>query len=215
MPISPALITHAEIIVNGIVAAAGSTSRSSASVWHYRRVSTIINPVKLQLANIFNTNIISKLLLMFSVRYTGINISVRWLNDAQDAQSFTPSVSPGTIVGDSMPTTNAAFLLFGTGLRGRSYRGSKHLFPIAESATTVLTDDIFNAAALTYIGNLATAALAQLTDSGGNVWQPCVLSRKLSQLKTNPTTVVSNDVTSISVCKRVGIMRHRRVKSVY
>jgi len=114
-----------------------------------------------------------------------------------------------------MPTTESAFLLFGTGLRGKSYRGGKHLFPLAESATTTGTDDILNAGALTYFGALAAQALLPLTDAGPNTWNPCVLSRKLSQLRSNPTTVTRNDVVSVSVNKRIGTMRHRKVKSLY
>lgn len=215
MPISPSLITQAEVIVNGIVTAGGSNTRAAAQVYHYRRTSVVPPLSKSALATIFISTMIPLIRACLSTRYTGTNITVRWLNDALDAPFPTPSVGAGLVTGDSMPTTQAAFLLFNTGLRGKSYRGSKHIFPLAESATTTGTDDIFNAGALTYLGALAAGALGTLTDAGGNIWTPCVLSRKLSVLKTNPTTVLTNDVTAVLVNKRVGIMRHRKVKTVY
>lgn len=215
MPISPSLITHAEITINGTVSSAGGNSRPSQSVWHYRRVSTAPVLSKLALKTIFNTTVMVPLIACLSIRYSGQTVFVRWLDDAQDAnQSFT-GVNAGAIIGDSMPTNVSVFLLMGTGLRGKNFRGSKKLFPIGESATTVATDDILNAGALTYFGTLATGALANLTDTNGNVWTPCVLSRKLSQLRVNPTNVITNDITSVAVRKSLGHMRHRQIKAVY
>lgn len=215
MPISPTLITHAEVIINGNVASAGSSGRSMAVVQHFRRTSTVNALTKAAFLTAFQSSQRALLMACLSVRLTLTNIGARWIDDALDAQTFLVDTHPGLVTGDSMPLTQAAFLLLQTGLRGKSYRGSKHLFPLGESATTVLTDDIFNAGALTYLGNFAAAMLAGFTDSNGNVWIPQVLSKKLSQLKANPTTVVANDVTSVSVGKRVGVMRHRHVKSLY
>jgi hypothetical protein len=206
---------HVELVYNGLVASAGSNSRAMQAIFHYQRTSTV-NPLnKTNVISAFITQTRTLLMTCLSLRLTLTNVACRIINDAQDAYKLTTDTHAGLVTGDSMPLTNAAFLLFQTGLRGRSYRGSKHLFPVGESATTVLTDDIFNAAALTYLGNFATAAAANFTDSDGNVWFPVVLSRTLSQLRTNPTTVVANPVTAILVNKRVGTMRHRKVKSTY
>jgi hypothetical protein len=215
MPISPSLITNAEVVINGTVASAGSTTRAFASVYHYKRTNTV-NPInKGHLVTAVQTQFRTLLMTCLSLRLTLTNYACRWLDDATDAYALTADTHPGLVTGDSMPLTNAAFILLQTGLRGKSYRGSKHLFPLGESATTVLTDDVFNAGALTYLGNYAAAIIANVTDSDGNVWQPCVLSRKLSQLKINPTTVTMNVITSALVNKRVGVMRHRHVKSTY
>jgi hypothetical protein len=184
-------------------------------VWNYRRTATAVDATKVALVNAFIANVIPKIKLALNNRYTGTNITVRWLNDAQDAPSLTAEVGVGNVAGDGMTTANAAFMLFKTALRGRSYRGGKHMFPLSESNTTAGTEDLFNAGALTLFGDLATAALAQLTDATGNVWNPCIVSRVLSQLKVNPTTVTANDVTSIAINKRIGTMRHRKVKTVY
>lgn len=215
MPIPANQIVNAEVIINGVVASAGSSAKKMQAVFHYRRTATVVTPTKAALETAFASAIRVLFINCLSVRLSLSTITVRWLNDAIDAPLAFATAGAGAIIGDSMPLTNAVYLLFQTGLRGKSYRGSKHLFPIGESATTVLTDDILNAAALTYFGLLSAALLAQITDSTGNVWVPSVVSKKLSQLKVNPTTVVANDVISIAVAKRIGTMRHRRVAQLY
>jgi len=215
MPISPTLITHAEVVLVGTCAAGGSNSRAVQSVWHFRRTGTALPLSKTNLNTIFWSTIGTAVIAALNVRYTNTNIWVRWLDDALDAYQIFTRAGAGAVTGDSMPTDNAAFLLFQTGLRGKSYRGSKHFFPISESATTTGTDDLFNAGMLTLLGAIATAAAGNLTDASGNVWVPCVYSKVLSQAKANPTTIITNDVTSVLVKKTVGSMTHRKAKSVY
>lgn len=208
-------ITHAELVLKGVVAAAGSTSKNMNLVMHYRRTANVLTINKTNLANAWLTANRALFTLTVSLRLVLSGLAVRWIDDALDAPVLTSDTHAGAVTGDSMPLTASAYLKLSTGLRGKSYRGSHHIFPMAESQTTVLTDDIWNAAALTTLGNLATGLLANVTDSDGNVWVPQVLSKKLSQLQRNPTTVVANDVISISVAKRVGNMRHRRVAQLY
>jgi hypothetical protein len=148
-------------------------------------------------------------------RLTLANIMCRIINDAQDAFATTTDNHVGAIAGDSMPTGNAAFLYFKTGVRGRAYRGGKHLFPMSESDTTTGTDDVWNVTALANLAAAATAFASSFTDSGGDTYVPFLLSRKYSQLKTNATTVTGADVNAIAVAKRVGSMIHRKVKSLY
>lgn len=216
MSLPATLLSHVEIIINGVVSAAGSNSKASASVWHYRRTTTVNVLAKTPILQAFITSVLTPLVACLSVRHTTQNVTARFYDDPTDAVFPRTSVLAGAITGDSMPTANSVFLLMGTGLRGKNFRGSKKLFPIGESATTVATDDILNAGALTYFGTLASAALASFTDSNGNVWIPQVLSRKLSNLRLLPqASVVANDVTIVSVRKTIGHMRRRQTKSVY
>jgi len=215
MPISPGQQLNVEIVANGLVSSAGSNSRAFNASFHYRRPTSVVAVNKSNVITAWQTAIRLALLSCLSLRLTLTNIACRIIDDAQDAYLLVADTHPGLITGDSMPTSSTVFLLLQTGLRGKSYRGGKHFFPIGESATTVLGDDILNAGAITYFGTLAAAILAGFTDSNGNVWTPTVLSKKLSQLRTNPTTVVANAVTAVLVNKRVGTMRHRKVKSTY
>lgn len=215
MPIPANQIVNAELVYKGTVASAGSSAKTMQAVFHYRRQATVVTPTKAALAAAWIAANRANLLAVLSLRFTSVGLTVRWINDALDAPVLTSDTHAGTVTGDSLPLTCSAFLLFQTGLRGRSFRGSKHLYPMAESQTTVLTDDIWNAATLTLLGALAASLLGNITDSTGNIWTPSIVSKKLSQLKSNPTTVVANDVTTIAVGKRVGMMRHRRVASLY
>jgi hypothetical protein len=215
MPIPSNQVTHVEVIVNSLSAAGGSNSRFWASVFHFRRTNTALAISKTQVDTAFQAAIATPMFAALNITLTQQNNSLRWLNDALDAPQFVTHALVGAITGDRMMTADSAFILLRTGVRGKSYRGSKHLGPMSESDTTTGTDDVFNAAALTRLAAVASAILAGFTDAGGNVWVPSVVSRKLSQLTKNPTTMIANDVVATAVNKRVGTMRHRKVKSVY
>lgn len=215
MPISPTLITCIEIQMHGVVVAGGSNAKTSVSTWHYRR-TTNTNPLsKANIESGFNGATTTAILAALNARYTQAFNTVRFVDDALDAPSQVTRAGVGAISGESLTTAESAYLLYRTGLRGKSYRGSKKLFPFSESDTTLATADLWNAGALTRLAAINTAFLAGFTDSDGNVWKACVLSRKLSTLATNPTTVVINDITTALVNKRVGTMKKRKVVSVY
>jgi hypothetical protein len=216
MPIPLNQVTIAQVVLRGVSAAGGSSAKNINFVFHYRRTAVAINPTKTALETAFQAAVAVPLIAALNARFTQQATYVRWMNDAQDAYvGFTRAVVGG-VAGDSMPTNEAAFLLEQTGLRGRSYRGSKHLGPMSESDTTGATDDLFNAAALARLATVAAALLVQVVDATPNNWNPCVLSRvPPAQYTTNPTNVVTNDIISVLVNKRVGTMRGRRVPSVY
>ena len=216
MPIPANQITVAEIHLQGSIAAAGSSAKRIDLVFHYRRVAVAVNPTKAALDTIFQATVAVPLIAAINARFTQTGNTIRWMNDAQDGpQTFLHAVVGG-VAGDSMVTDMAAFILQKTALRGKSYRGGKHLGPMSESDTTAGTEDVFNAAALVRLGAVATAMQAALTDATPNTWNPCILSRKApAQYKDNPTNVITNDVITTLARKSVGVMKHRRPVSVY
>jgi len=215
MPIPANLITHAEIIVKGIITGGGSNTKNTVNVFHYRRTS-VVNPLsKTNLDTIFNTTVVAPLALALNNRWTQQHNTVRWIDDATDAPVPFSHAAVGAVAGDGMTTIEAAFILLKTGLKGKSYRGSKHFGPLSESDTTAPAEDIFNAAALTRWGAVVTALGTVLVDASGNSWILQVVSTKLSQQLVNPTTIIGNDVNSILLNKRVGRLRRREVTSVY
>ncbi len=150
-----------------------------------------------------------------NVRATMSNLSVRLIEDPTRAAVLTTDTTAGAITGDSMVMDDSSFLLMKTTLRGKSYRGAKHFFPMSESDTTT-SSDIWNAGCLTRLGAIAAAALAGFTDSTPNTWTLCVYSRTLSNPPRQPAAlIVTNDVSSILVRKSIGDMKTRRPKSVY
>lgn len=212
MPIPLNQVTVAEIVMRGLIAAGGSNAVRTNFVFHYRRLAVSVDPTKTALNTIFTTDIATPVAAALNVDWAASLHDIRWVNDATDAYASFTATEVGAITGDRLQTFVAAYLLMRTGLRGRNYRGSKHLGPMSESD---IGDDVFNAGCLTRLTTIATALGTTLTDSTGNQWKLTLLSRNLSQLKVNPTTVTTNDVTSILVRESVGTMRGRKVESVY
>jgi hypothetical protein len=215
MPIPVNQILNAEILLHGTIAAGGSNNALTVNSFHYRR-TTNVNPVsKVNLDTIFQSTIVVPLGLALNVRFLQTFNTVRWVNDALDAPVQFNHAVAGAVAGDGMTAIEAAFILLRTALKGKSYRGGKHFGPLSEADTTLGTEDIFNAAAIVRWGAVVTALSTPLVDASGNTWVLEILSKKLSQLLINPTTVISNDVVSFLLNKRIGRLRRRERKSVY
>lgn len=215
MPISPALITHAEIHLVGNIVAGGSNNKATDYTFNYRRTTTV-NPLsKPNLDTIFQATVAAKILLATNVRWGQISNTVRWVDDATDPPVPIAHVNLGAIGTDGMSSGETAYVLLRTGLRGKNYRGSKHFTGLSEADTTQPNDDVLNAAAIVLWGTVITGMGTPLVDASGNTWVLQVLSKTLSQLVINPTTVVANDVTTLFLNKRIGRMKRRAVKSVY
>jgi len=216
MPAFSGVVKVVEIKTVANCASAGSNSRTINIVSHWRRTGIVLTVPKTPIDTAYQAAIAVPIFAALNLRCTQSNNQIRYMDNADDPYNLIAHAVVGSIAGDSMPTDQAAYLLFRTALRGRSYRGSKHLAPMSETDTTVASDDLFNAACLARLATIAAAFVAGFTDSTGNVWVPCILSRRPpAQYSINPTTVVSNDVTSVLVKKTVGSMLHRKVKSVY
>lgn len=212
MPIPSTDVNVAEITMQGTMAAGGSNTIPTAFVFHYLRASTVPAISKTNVEAEFEAGPVVALLAALNNRFTQTQNLVRWVNDAQDLfQSFTRS-GVGAVTGDSMPSDNAIFMNLRSALRGQSYRGGKHFGPASESDSV---DDILAGGGLTNWQAVQTALGTPLVDSDGNTWNLCVLSRKLSQLTVNPTTVVANEVVQVLLNKRVGTLKSRKAKSVY
>jgi len=209
-------MVNLEVHIHGTCGAGGSNNRLSDTIFHFVR-TTYNTPLgtKAQFDAAFQTNIVTPIAAALNHRWTQTRNSIRYLDDVNDAFVDISHTSPGLITGDSMTTINAAFLLLRTGIRGKSYLGKKHMFPLSESDTTAGTDDLLNTVALGLWGTVATNILNGFTDASGNVWKSTVYSRKLSVWRSNPTTIVNTPVTAVLINKRVGRMRHREVLSQY
>lgn len=215
MPIPDASKIHLEVIIAGVISAGGSNTKNTNTIFHYRRTSAVNPFSKTAFDTAFQAAVAVPMIACLNARWSQQNNSVRCIDDAQDGYQTVSHVNAGGVAGDSMTTFTSAFLLLRTGLRGKSYRGNKHIGPLSEADTTAGASDILNAAALARFATLAAAILGNVTDANGNIWTPQVFSRTLSQIVKNPTNVVANDVVSVAVNQRVGRMRRREVKSVY
>lgn len=212
MPIPLNQVRVAEIVVRGQITAGGSDAVNTAFVFHYRRNTVSVDPVKTALNTAFTAGPAAAIAAALNEGWEASLHDIRWLNDAEDPYLSITATEVGAITGDRLPSDDAVFLLFRTALRGRTFKGGKHLAPFSESD---IGDDILNGAAVTRCNTIITSLLTPLTDSTGNVWNFTILSRKLSQLRVNPTTVTVNDVTQGLVNQRIGTMIRRKVRSVY
>lgn len=212
MPSLPATsLVNCEILMKGSIAAEGASVRNVEFVFHFKR-TTNVNPVdKGHIAAAFQSSIGAAVLAALNAAYTQSANWVRFLDDALDNYGSTTEAGVGAITGDPLGDFVAVVLQLKTGLRGKSYRGSKHFAPASESDSIGNT---INAGAQTNFNAIGTAILAGFTDSDGNIWLPTIFSRHLSQVQTNPTTVVANQITSFVLNKTLGTMRRRKSKTV-
>lgn len=215
MPIPDNQKFTVEIALIGSIPTGGSNIVPTVNVFHFSRTTTV-NPFnKVNIAGAFDTTVGAAIANALNAVWAASKETVRAIDDADDLPTDVASTLAGAVAGDRMTTINAAYLRIRTGLRGKHYRGSKHLGPLSESDTTTPNEDIFNAGAISNFGSVSTAIMAGFTDADGNVWVPVVLSRSISQLRVNPTTVIINPMASCTLNKRVGRLRRREVKSVY
>lgn len=215
MPPTPTTNPVAEVISHGLVSSAGSTTKNIVNVFHFMRIAGSVNPNMTNLEAAFQTALMIPITNNVNHRFTQVFNTARLMNDVTNPVTQVSRAVVGAIAGDSMPTFNYAYILLRTANRGKNFRGNKKIGPMSESNTTSGTDDIWNAAALTLLGTIATALVTNITDSDGNVWQNVVLSKTLSLTKKNPTTIVCVPITSALINKRVGRMKRREVASAY
>lgn len=198
-----------ELVVRGSVATTGSGSKAFNNVFHYR-LSSGTADVPSAVGAAFNTNVWAVIAARLSSLYTGVQIDCRMLDDAFQQYVTDGTPANGAVTGSRYPTEIAVTYLLRTATRGKSYRGSKHFGPVATSDT--LNDEL-TATAATAWAAVTTALKAALTPGFGT-WKPCVVSRTLSQLRTNPTTIVGDDITDAILNKTLGTMRRRKEKTV-
>ena len=213
MPAIPLVnITVAQLLVKGTINALGGNTRPITLSFYYRRIATTIAPTKTALNTIFASDVYAPMLAAFSSRWVSGSNTIRYIQDATDPGVVFSLAGAGAIATDMMPSYVSVFMLLNTGWRGKSWRSGKH-FPALPEADTV--GDVLSGAGLVRWQAVQTALLAPLTDATNNTWRPCVFSPSApSQIKTNPTTVVTTDVTQVVLNLTPGVMRKRKVKTV-
>lgn len=216
MPIPLNQVTIVEVQMRGIITGGGAGEVRTNFVFNFRRTAVAVDPVKSSINTAFQGAISAPIAAALNEDWAATINALRYVNDALDAPTEFSNADEGAITGDRLASFSTAYLLMRTAVRGRRYRGSKHLGPFSETDVTHATGcDIFNAAAVTRLVTICTAIQAGFTDSTGNIWVPVILSRFLSQLTENPTTVITNDVIQTVPNKRVGTEVRRKAPSLY
>jgi hypothetical protein len=212
MSIPDSLISTVEVASQGVFTLSTGATKNVQAIFHYRRAAVMGLFDRASLANSFNNVFVIPWMALASSNLTMNTVTVRVVDDAQDPPVPFPFPQPGLIVTDREPSINAVYYKFQTLVRGKSFRGSKHLAGVVEADTT---GDLLTGAGLTAWLALTTQMMTPLADAGGNAYNLVVLSRKLSHLLVNPTTVITTSVVAVNINKRIGVMRRRRSPSSY
>ncbi len=215
MPIPAAQLKTAEIVVSGSAAAKGSSTVRTVTIFHFRRTAFVNDPSKAAIVTAFTASDGVPLLAAMNLGWTWDHTQCRFLEDVTDNYNLVANGSSGTQTGDRFPPHVAIYMDLATGLRGRRYKGSKHLSPISESDTSAATADILNAGALGRFNDIGTAILAGFTTPEPNAWVPVVVSKKYADIIAVPAVFPSADVIAVNVNQRLGRMKRRQVLSVY
>lgn len=185
-------------------------TKKSYNVWDFARVPGVSAPTKAQISAAFVTAISVPLKALMSVSYVTDFIDTRFLDDPFDANHTVALAQTGVVSGDSLPSNIALTLQLKTGFRGRVNRGSKHLGPVAESATLL---DSLNPTALTAWATFCAAYLAGFTDATSTLWTPYLVSQSQSVFTPNTAYVIGNPITEITTNTLLGVMKRRRQRA--
>jgi len=211
MSIPAASMMTFEIALKGYIASGGGAVKNIANIFHYRRLSNTVDPNKANIAAAFATDILPAIVAALNDRANLTGIGVRCVDDATDAEAVAAISETGAITGDGLSNFNCVTIRLKSAVRGRSGMGSKHFGPLSESDGA---DDVLSGTGLTRWQAVRDVLDDQFVDSDGNTWKPVILSRKLSQLANNPTTVVKNDVASVILNTTYGTLKRRKVRTV-
>lgn len=212
MPVIPSNeLIHVEIVMAGVVSGTGVSAKNFFNVFHFRRTNLGLPVDKGQIEAAFQTAIADGIVALLNAAYVQSYNSVRFLDDATDPPEITTHSTAGGITGAAQENFDAVTVQIKTGYRGKNGRGAKHFGPLsnADSVGNTLTSG-----AITAWQAAMAAYLAGFVDAGANQWLPVIFSRKLSFIKSNPTTVFTNDVTRVVLNKTLGTMRRRKIRTV-
>lgn len=207
---TPATPLFAEMVLQEYVVDANGNSSNFVNVFHYQNQNPGTVCTELALMTVLRTAMSGPLASALSIASLGKNQKLRFMDNPLSGYIAGTIFAAGTVTGDRLPTFNAAVTQCRTGVRGRSFKGSKHWGPVAESHTTL---DELNAAALifwTAVSGIITNGGAGFAVTGGSLWKLIVLSTTLSDLVSNPCVFTGAVVTTTTTNKEIGTMRRRK-----
>jgi len=202
--------TFVELTMRGTVTRSSGGDEIVSNVFHYVCLpgASTLSPANVAAA--FNAKMGGSVPAVLSDTYISIETLYRNLMSPLNPVIITAVIADGVVTGDRLPLMSSAVIRLKCADRGKRFRGSKHLAPLAESQTLL---DELTAGVLVTMGTVGTAFSTTFTDSDGNVWNPIVLSRTYSNLTALTPTFVFSLVNGFIVNKTVGTMRRRKEKT--
>lgn len=200
-----------EVLLDGVLAAAGSSSAPAGNVFYYRLSTLVLAPTKVAFGTIFQTTVVVPLLAATNARYSPVQALLRFLDNAADPYVAFALAGAGAIATDSEPSNDAVVVRLNSAFRGKTMRGFKHFAGASEVDTT---GDVLTGAGLARWQAVRNACFAPMVDALGNTWTPFIRSRQSEQVKINPTVVRGVDVIAGVLNLTVGTMRKRKTPTV-
>lgn len=205
----------AEIVLKGHSIQSDTLERPFVNILHFKRTLNVSNSDESALFDALDTALSATFMAALSEFYVGDFTRVRFMDDPMRAAIEVASLGNGLVEDDRAPNFDAVVTrkICG-GARGRSFKGSNHWGPIAESSTT--KDRLSIAGAIVWSAfNDALNGIAQdgLSASGGDLWKLIVLSPTLSNLTANPSVFTGAYVTETLLNLRIGSMNRRKEKA--
>lgn len=204
----PTLTNVVEIVMQTTLTETGG-SKNCWNVYHYRLASGSLDS-RAAIATAWLSAVQSVIIGQLSADVQDVAALCRLVDDATESYSTVAAGVPGSIALPRLPGDLAIVLPFRCVTRGKSFRGRKHYRGIP---TASVTKDELNAGAVTAWAAVVTALQATVTSANGSTYVPVVMSRTLSQIKTNPTTIIGSDVNAVLLNKTIGTFRRSKEKT--
>jgi hypothetical protein len=199
-------------LYRGKTTESNGTFSKTYNIYHLRKRASVIPATEAALAAAVASAIEGNLNNAYSVTYTAIDVLTRFMDDPARLGVISANGIVATVSGDRLPSRDAVYFKMTTNGRGRSFLGSKHFSPVAESSTTL---DNLNTTGLGLWNSVGAGiiALNALVDGDGNTWDLIVLSQLLSNLTAFPALFTGAYVTAVDLSPVIGTMKRRRQKA--
>lgn len=208
----PTITKVYEIVIRGHYVASGTTVKNISNVFHYLFSGGGGSPGNASdLLTAFLAGPWAAIAALLPTSYIGDESLCRTLDDALAQYINGAAPASGGRAVTRLPGDVAIAYLFRTPSRGRNFKGSKHLGPVP--APDVTGDEI-NGGAIANWQGIGTQMSNVIIGASTAQYQPCVVSKTLSQLVANPTTIIGDIITQVLTNKTIGTMRRRKEKTV-
>lgn len=191
-----------------------NSGKPVVNVFHFVSSSPNVTPDKNAIIVDFASVLTDFVRAILHTTYKVQRYRCRFVDNPLDPYLDVGSTAAGTATGDATSTDLAIFYAMRTGIRGRSYNGSKHFSPT--------TEDLVTGDRLTRTMGVIPAVLTTLRDklllpihdtTAVVPYSPCVLSPTLSVTPLGSGGIFVSGVTQVLLNDTTGTMRHRREKT--
>jgi hypothetical protein len=201
---------HFQVIVKGTIAALDMSTVSTYSTLHYRRSLRVADFNPTNFITAFHAMVKADWKALASASWSWGSTSVRCIDDAADGGIAVDVGEVGGVGGECLPAFNQQLVAKYTAFRGKHYRGRLFVPSVPESS---VDGNTLKGTALAALQTMADDIGALITDADDNQYVPWLFSASLSQILTNPTTVIGEDVIAMFARDPIAVLKGRKAKA--